>query len=53
MAEAVVNAGGAGVTFGRNVWQSPDVEGTIAALKVIVHADASMTPAHEESVAGA
>ena len=37
MAENVVQAGAAGITFGRNVWQCCDPAGLIRALKVVVH----------------
>ena len=45
MAQAVVEAGGAGLTVGRNVWESPDVAGTIRALKAVVHEGASVDDA--------
>ena len=38
MAYDVVQAGAAGITFGRNIWQGDDVAGMIGALKHIVHA---------------
>ena len=37
MACEVVEAGAAGITFGRNIWQSPRLEGMIHALKTVVH----------------
>jgi class I fructose-bisphosphate aldolase len=37
MAESVVQAGAAGITFGRNVWQSPDGPALVRALKRILH----------------
>jgi len=37
VAEAAVKAGGAGVAFGRNVWQSDNPEGMVRALVEIVH----------------
>jgi DhnA family fructose-bisphosphate aldolase class Ia len=37
MARAVVQAGAAGLTFGRNIWQSDDPAGLIEALKGILH----------------
>jgi len=37
MAANVVEAGGAGMTCGRNVWQASDIEGTVQALKAIIH----------------
>ena len=37
MARGVVEAGGAGLTVGRNVWAARDVAGTIRALKAVVH----------------
>jgi DhnA family fructose-bisphosphate aldolase class Ia len=41
MAYDVVQAGAAGITFGRNVWQSGDVAGMVEALKHIMHAGGS------------
>ena len=37
MARGVVQAGAAGLTFGRNIWQSDDSVGLIQALKRILH----------------
>jgi class I fructose-bisphosphate aldolase len=37
MAYDVVQAGAAGITFGRNIWQSGDTHGVIQALKHVVH----------------
>lgn len=37
MAQGVVQAGAAGITFGRNVWQSANAPAMIRALKHIVH----------------
>jgi fructose-bisphosphate aldolase, class I len=37
MAANVVRAEAAGITFGRNIWQSQDPQGIIGALKQIVH----------------
>jgi class I fructose-bisphosphate aldolase len=37
MARGVVRAGAAGLTFGRNIWQSDDSVGLIQALKRILH----------------
>jgi fructose-bisphosphate aldolase / 2-amino-3,7-dideoxy-D-threo-hept-6-ulosonate synthase len=45
MVKACVEAGAAGVTMGRNVWQRTRVEGMIAALCAIVHDDASVDEA--------
>ena len=39
MATEVVRAGAAGITFGRNVWQSDDIGGILKHLKTIVHGD--------------
>jgi DhnA family fructose-bisphosphate aldolase class Ia len=33
----VVQAGAAGITFGRNIWQSGNTDGVIRALKRVVH----------------
>jgi len=41
MAYDVVQAGAAGITFGRNIWQSGDTGGVIQALKRVVHEGAS------------
>jgi class I fructose-bisphosphate aldolase len=48
MAYEVVQAGAAGITFGRNIWQSGDVPGIIRALKCIVHSGASVSAAKSE-----
>ncbi|MFC1806332.1 class I fructose-bisphosphate aldolase [Planctomycetota bacterium] len=45
MARGVVQAGGAGLTLGRNVWASGDVPGAIRALKAVVHEGASVDDA--------
>lgn len=37
MAYDVVQAGAAGITFGRNIWQSGNTGGVIQALKRVVH----------------
>jgi DhnA family fructose-bisphosphate aldolase class Ia len=37
MAYDVVQAGAAGITFGRNIWQSGSTGGVIRALKRVVH----------------
>jgi DhnA family fructose-bisphosphate aldolase class Ia len=37
VAESVVKAGGAGVAFGRNVWQASDPRGMVRALVSIIH----------------
>jgi DhnA family fructose-bisphosphate aldolase class Ia len=37
----VVQAGAAGITFGRNIWQSGNTGGVIGALKRVVHEGAS------------
>jgi DhnA family fructose-bisphosphate aldolase class Ia len=41
MAHGVVQAGAAGITFGRNVWQSRDPAALVGALKAVVHQGAS------------
>ena len=41
MAHDVVQAGAAGITFGRNVWQSGNTPGMIRALRDVVHNNAS------------
>lgn len=37
MARDAVEVGGAGIVFGRNVWQHPDPQGMVEALTAIVH----------------
>jgi DhnA family fructose-bisphosphate aldolase class Ia len=41
MVRDCMDAGAAGVTMGRNIWQRPCLEGMIAALCAIVHDDAT------------
>lgn len=48
MAEQATRAGVRGVVFGRNVWQQPDPTGIVAALRRIVHQNASASEAMEE-----
>lgn len=48
MAEQATHAGVRGVVFGRNVWQQPDPAGIVAALRRIVHQNASASEAMEE-----
>jgi len=45
MAYDVVQAGAAGITFGRNIWQSGNTRGMIRALQHIVHHDGSVNEA--------
>lgn len=45
MAYDAVQAGAAGITFGRNVWESSNIPGTIQALKHIVHRNGSVDEA--------
>ena len=52
MAHDVVQAGAAGITFGRNVWQSDNVAGMIGALKHLVHADGTVAEATARLAAG-
>jgi len=42
MAHGVVQAGAAGLTFGRNIWQSDDPAGLIRALKQVLHKNISV-----------
>jgi DhnA family fructose-bisphosphate aldolase class Ia len=42
MAFDVVQAGAAGITFGRNIWQSENPAAMIRALKQILHLDGSV-----------
>jgi class I fructose-bisphosphate aldolase len=52
MAYDVVQAGAAGITFGRNIWQSGHARGMIQALKHILHEDGSVDEAMGEITAG-
>ena len=45
MAYEVVQAGAAGITFGRNIWQSDNAPAMIRALKHILHNDGSVSEA--------
>lgn len=45
MAYDVVQAGAAGITFGRNIWQSGNIVGMIRALKHILHHGGSVSEA--------
>jgi len=45
MAYGVVQAGAAGITFGRNIWQSSNMEGLIRALQFIIHQDGTLDEA--------
>jgi len=45
MAHDVVQARGAGITFGRNIWQSARISQMIRALKLIVHSNRSVEEA--------
>jgi DhnA family fructose-bisphosphate aldolase class Ia len=44
----VVRAGAAGITFGRNVWQSEDASRMIRALRHIVHDDGTVDEAQNQ-----
>jgi fructose-bisphosphate aldolase, class I len=46
MAHSVVQAGAAGITFGRNIWQSVDPGRLIGALKCILHENGTVEEAH-------
>jgi DhnA family fructose-bisphosphate aldolase class Ia len=52
MAYDVVRAGAAGITFGRNVWQSGDVAGMVRALKHVIHDEGSVDEAMAQLAAG-
>jgi DhnA family fructose-bisphosphate aldolase class Ia len=41
----VVQAGAAGITFGRNVWQSDNITGMVNALKHILHDEGTVEEA--------
>jgi DhnA family fructose-bisphosphate aldolase class Ia len=45
MAYDVVQAGAAGITFGRNIWESGNISGMMQALKHIVHSNGSVDEA--------
>jgi DhnA family fructose-bisphosphate aldolase class Ia len=45
MAYDVVRARAAGITFGRNIWQSKRISGMIRALKLVVHSNSSVKEA--------
>ena len=45
MAHGVVEAGAAGITFGRNIWQSSNMEALIRALQFIIHQDGTLDEA--------
>ena len=45
MAYDVVQARAAGITFGRNIWQSKRISGMIRALKLVVHSHSSVKEA--------
>jgi class I fructose-bisphosphate aldolase len=45
MAYSVVQAGAAGITFGRNIWQSSNIRNMIFAMKHIVHHSGSVSEA--------
>jgi len=49
MAHEVICAGGAGVSFGRNVFSRDDPKPFIAGLKAIVHEDATLAEALKQS----
>jgi DhnA family fructose-bisphosphate aldolase class Ia len=48
MVRAMLEAGGRGVFFGRNVWQHPDPAAMLRALRRVIHEDASVEEALEE-----
>jgi class I fructose-bisphosphate aldolase len=52
MAYDVVQAGAAGITFGRNIWQSRDTRGMILAMKHILHSGGLVTQANDIFGAG-
>jgi len=52
MARDVVRSGAAGITFGRNIWQSSNTAGMIRALKYIVHEDGSVSEALSKLTGG-
>jgi DhnA family fructose-bisphosphate aldolase class Ia len=40
-----MDAGASGVVFGRNIWQSPDPNGMVRALRAVIHDDAPVDAA--------
>jgi len=52
MAYDVVQARAAGITFGRNVWQSKTISGMIRALKQVVHNNSPVKEALDNLAAG-
>jgi class I fructose-bisphosphate aldolase len=44
-----IDAGSAGITMGRNVWKAPNVLGMIRALTKIIHHNASVSEAIQET----
>jgi DhnA family fructose-bisphosphate aldolase class Ia len=52
MAHEVIQAGAAGITFGRNVWQSNHVANMISALKHIAHTNGSVAEAAAKLASG-
>ena len=44
-----IQAGGKGVVFGRNIWQSPDPRAIVTALKAIIHGGQSVDAAMAEA----
>jgi DhnA family fructose-bisphosphate aldolase class Ia len=47
MVRAALDAGAAGATVGRNIWQADDPRRMAAALRAIIHEDASVEHAME------
>lgn len=48
VARGAIDAGAAGVVFGRNIWQHENPQGVIKALKMIVHENATVEEALKE-----
>ncbi len=46
--QGAMQAGAVGVVFGRNIWQSNNVQGMVRAMSRIVHDDSSVAEAMEE-----
>ena len=46
--KGAMDANGAGVVFGRNIWQAPDAGRIVRALKLIIHDDAGVDDAVRE-----
>jgi class I fructose-bisphosphate aldolase len=46
--KGMIDAGGCGVAFGRNIWQHKDPTAMIRAISMIIHRDATVEKALKE-----